>query len=64
MGDAHCCFNVTGHPALAVCTGFGPKGLPMSMQIAGKHWDEAMVLRVAAAYEGATQWHRRHPRYD
>jgi aspartyl-tRNA(Asn)/glutamyl-tRNA(Gln) amidotransferase subunit A len=60
MGSAMCCFNVTGHPSASICTGFGPKGLPMSMQIVGKHFDEATVLRVAAAYEAATEWHRRH----
>ncbi len=61
IGSAMCCFNVTGHPAASICTGFGPKGLPMSMQIVGQHFDEAMVLRVATAYEAATEWHRRHP---
>jgi aspartyl-tRNA(Asn)/glutamyl-tRNA(Gln) amidotransferase subunit A len=61
MGAATCCFNVTGHPAAAICVGFDGAGLPLSMQIIGKYWDEAAVLRVAAAYERATQWHRRRP---
>ncbi len=63
-GSAFCCFNVTGHPSASICTGFGPGGLPMSMQIVGKHFDEAMVLRVAQAYESATDWHLRHPNLD
>ena len=60
-GSAFCCSNVTGHPSASICTGFGPAGLPMSMQIVGKHFDEAMVLRVGQAYESATDWHRRRP---
>ncbi len=54
-------FNLTGNPALALPTGFDGDGLPLSMQIVGKPFDEAMVYRIAAAYEGATEWHRRRP---
>ena len=54
-------FNVTGAPALAVPTGFSSDGLPLSMQIVGKAFDEAMVYRVAQAYEQATDWTDRHP---
>ena len=46
-------FNVTGHPALAVPIGFA-NGLPMGMQIVGRHLDEAMICRIGHAYEGAT----------
>jgi aspartyl-tRNA(Asn)/glutamyl-tRNA(Gln) amidotransferase subunit A len=60
-GSALCCANVTGHPSAVICTGFGPTGLPMSMQILGKHFDEATVLRVGQAYERATEWHKRRP---
>ena len=60
-GSAMCCFNVTGHPSASICSGFGPTGLPMSLQIVGKHFDEATVLRVGQAYETATDWHKRHP---
>jgi len=59
MGSATCVFNVSGHPAAAICTGFDSNGLPMSMQIVGKYFDEPAVLRVAAAYEAATPWHKR-----
>ena len=54
-------FNLTGHPALALMTGFSSGGLPLSMQLVGKSFNEKMVLRVAAAYEQAAQWHAKHP---
>jgi aspartyl-tRNA(Asn)/glutamyl-tRNA(Gln) amidotransferase subunit A len=54
-------FNVAGYPALCVCSGFGPKGLPVSVQIAGKPFQEAMVLRVGDAFEKATNWRSRRP---
>jgi aspartyl-tRNA(Asn)/glutamyl-tRNA(Gln) amidotransferase subunit A len=57
-------FNVTGGPALMQCIGFTPEGLPLSMQVVGKPFDEATVLRVADAYERATSWRRRRPRLD
>jgi aspartyl-tRNA(Asn)/glutamyl-tRNA(Gln) amidotransferase subunit A len=44
-------FNVTGNPALSVCTGFAADGLPLSMQIVGRPFDEAMVLRIGHAAE-------------
>jgi aspartyl-tRNA(Asn)/glutamyl-tRNA(Gln) amidotransferase subunit A len=61
LGSASCVFNVTGHPAAAICSGFDDRGLPLSLQIAGRYFDEATVLRVAAAYEAATKWTDRHP---
>jgi Asp-tRNA(Asn)/Glu-tRNA(Gln) amidotransferase A subunit family amidase len=54
-------FNMTGLPALAVPCGFTTGGLPLSLQIAGRPFDEATVLRVGHAYEQATDWHRRRP---
>jgi aspartyl-tRNA(Asn)/glutamyl-tRNA(Gln) amidotransferase subunit A len=54
-------FNVTGGPALAQCIGFTDDGLPLSMQVAGRPFADAMVLRVAKAYEDATPWRRRRP---
>ena len=44
-------FNVLGGPALAQCIGYTPDGLPLSMQIVGRPFDDATVLRVAHAYE-------------
>jgi aspartyl-tRNA(Asn)/glutamyl-tRNA(Gln) amidotransferase subunit A len=54
-------FNMSGLPALALPSGFSTTGLPMSLQIAGRPFDEATVLRVGHAYEQATDWHRRRP---
>ena len=54
-------FNVTGHPALAMMAGLSSGGLPLSLQIVGRYFDDATVLRVAAAYERATPWHKKHP---
>ena len=52
-------FNVTGHPALAMCAGFSSGGLPLSIQYVGRFFDDARVLRVAEAYEQGTEWHKR-----
>jgi aspartyl-tRNA(Asn)/glutamyl-tRNA(Gln) amidotransferase subunit A len=54
-------FNVTGHPALAMMAGLASNGMPLSVQFVGRYFDDATVLRVAAAYERATQWHQRKP---
>lgn len=54
-------FNVTGYPAMCVCAGFGPAGLPVSVQIAGKPFQDAMVLRVGDAFEKATAYRSRRP---
>jgi aspartyl-tRNA(Asn)/glutamyl-tRNA(Gln) amidotransferase subunit A len=57
-------FNVTGGPALAQCIGFSSNGLPLSMQIAARPFDDATVLRVAHAYEKATPWREKRPELD
>lgn len=54
-------FNVTGNPAISVCTGFNDQGLPLAMQIAGRAFHEATVLRVAHAFETATPWRDKRP---
>jgi aspartyl-tRNA(Asn)/glutamyl-tRNA(Gln) amidotransferase subunit A len=54
-------FNVSGHPACSVPCGFTAAGLPIGMQIIGRPFDEATVLRVADAYQRATDWHTRRP---
>src|SRR4029453_7890989 len=53
--------NVTSQPVLEICNGFGAHGLPLGMQVLGRPFDDATVLRVGHAYEQATDWHRRHP---
>ena len=55
--------NLTGHPAVCVPCGF-LKGLPQSIMFTGGLYDEAAPLRVAMAYERATQWHTMHPKMD
>src|ERR1022692_4046137 len=55
-------FNVWGLPAISVPCGFMKSGLPIGLQIAGPHWREDLVLRVAHAYEQATAWHKRRCR--
>jgi len=54
-------FNVWGLPAISVPCGFTKSGLPIGLQIAGPHWREDLLLRLAHAYESATEWHRRRP---
>jgi aspartyl-tRNA(Asn)/glutamyl-tRNA(Gln) amidotransferase subunit A len=47
-------WNVTGNPALTVCAGFSPEGLPVGVQIVGGPFEDAVVLRVGHALEKAT----------
>jgi aspartyl-tRNA(Asn)/glutamyl-tRNA(Gln) amidotransferase subunit A len=54
-------FNVAGYPAMCVCSGFGDGGLPVSIQLVGKPFQEATVLRIADAFEKATPFRDRRP---
>lgn len=54
-------FNLNGNPAVTVPCGFSDEGLPIGLQLAGRPFDEATVLRAAYAYEQATDWHKRRP---
>ena len=54
-------FNFTGHPACALPCGFTAEGLPLGLQIVGRPFDEATVLRAADAYQRVTDWHTRRP---
>jgi aspartyl-tRNA(Asn)/glutamyl-tRNA(Gln) amidotransferase subunit A len=54
-------FNVWGIPAISVPCGFTRAGLPIGLQISGRHWGEAVILQLAHAYEQATEWHKRSP---
>ncbi len=54
-------FNVWGLPAISVPCGFTKAGLPIGLQIAGPHWREDLVLRLAHAYEQAAGRHKRRP---
>ena len=52
-------FNMAGLPAISFPCGFSSDGLPLGLQVAGKPFEEAMVLRIAHAYQHMTDWHRR-----
>jgi aspartyl-tRNA(Asn)/glutamyl-tRNA(Gln) amidotransferase subunit A len=54
-------FNLTGMPALSLPCGFTAAGLPIGLQVVTRRWDEVTALRIAAAYERATDWHTRRP---
>jgi len=54
-------FNLTGHPAMAVPSGFGTDGLPTSVQIIGKWASETDVLRLGALLEQARPWAQHRP---
>jgi Asp-tRNA(Asn)/Glu-tRNA(Gln) amidotransferase A subunit family amidase len=55
--------NLTGHPAVCVPCGFVNK-LPQSIMFTGRLYDENSPLRVALAFERATNWHTMHPKVD
>jgi aspartyl-tRNA(Asn)/glutamyl-tRNA(Gln) amidotransferase subunit A len=52
-------FNISGQPALTVPCGFSGDGLPIGLQIAGRRFDEATILRLGHAYQRDTDWHLR-----
>jgi aspartyl-tRNA(Asn)/glutamyl-tRNA(Gln) amidotransferase subunit A len=54
-------FNLTGMPAICVPSGFGPNGLPVSIQLAARPFEEATLLRAAHAFEQATPWRDQRP---
>lgn len=54
-------FNASGLPAISLPCGFTSAGLPVGLQLVGRPFDEALVLRAAHAYEQATEWHLRKP---
>jgi aspartyl-tRNA(Asn)/glutamyl-tRNA(Gln) amidotransferase subunit A len=56
--------SLAGAPALAVPCGFSRAGLPLSLQIVGRRFEDATVLRVGHAYEQATDWHTRRPQVE
>jgi aspartyl-tRNA(Asn)/glutamyl-tRNA(Gln) amidotransferase subunit A len=54
--------NYLGLPSLAIPSGFTPSGLPVGMQLIGRSFDEAMLLRIGAAFQRATDYHQRVPK--
>jgi aspartyl-tRNA(Asn)/glutamyl-tRNA(Gln) amidotransferase subunit A len=53
--------NLAGVPAISVPCGFTSGNLPVGLQFIGKHFDEESILKIAYAYEQATDWHTRRP---
>jgi aspartyl-tRNA(Asn)/glutamyl-tRNA(Gln) amidotransferase subunit A len=54
-------FNGLGLPALSLPCGFSAAGPPLALQLVGRPFDEATVLRLGHAYQRATDWHTREP---
>ncbi|MBZ5605209.1 MAG: amidase, partial [Acidobacteriia bacterium] len=54
-------FDVYGIPAISVPCGFTSSGLPVGLMIAGPRFSEGRILALAAAYEKATEWHKKRP---
>jgi aspartyl-tRNA(Asn)/glutamyl-tRNA(Gln) amidotransferase subunit A len=54
--------NYLGLPSLSIPTGFTDRGLPVGMQLVGRSFDEAMLLRIGAAFQRATDFHDRVPK--
>lgn len=55
------CANLAGIPGISVPCGFSSTGLPIGLQIMGRHFDEARLLQVAHNFEQATDYHKRKP---
>jgi amidase len=53
--------TITGHPAISVPCGFTKEGLPVGLQIVGRHHDDFGVLQLAHAFEQATQFWKCKP---
>jgi aspartyl-tRNA(Asn)/glutamyl-tRNA(Gln) amidotransferase subunit A len=54
--------NYLGLPSLAIPSGFTRSGLPVGMQLIGRPFDEATLLRIGAAFQRATDFHERQPK--
>jgi aspartyl-tRNA(Asn)/glutamyl-tRNA(Gln) amidotransferase subunit A len=54
-------FNLTGQPAVSIPCGFADNGLPVGLQIVGRPYADADVLRLASTYQNATSWHEMRP---
>ncbi|MPZ49370.1 MAG: amidase [Dehalococcoidia bacterium] len=54
-------FNVAGNPAISVPCGFTAEGMPIGLSLAGRWWEEGLVLGAAHAYQQVTDWHKRAP---
>jgi aspartyl-tRNA(Asn)/glutamyl-tRNA(Gln) amidotransferase subunit A len=57
-------FNMSWNPAISVPCGWTADGRPVGMQIVGRRWDDAGVLRAASAFEAVAPWSARRPPVD
>ena len=53
--------NLAGLPGISIPCGFTGGGLPIGLQLIGRHFDEETVIRAAHAYEQSTEWHKKRP---
>jgi Asp-tRNA(Asn)/Glu-tRNA(Gln) amidotransferase A subunit family amidase len=53
--------NLTGNPVVCMPMGFNQRGLPVSISLVGKLYDEATILAAAKAYQDKTDHHKKHP---
>ncbi len=56
-------FNVTGNPGLSICNGYSSSGLPLSLQIGGRPFEDALVLKVGDALEKALGTRSKRPAF-
>ena len=56
-----CPANMSGNPTITLPGGLTGSGMPVGVQLIAAHWAEAMLARAGAAFQSATDWHRRHP---
>jgi amidase len=54
-------FNLSRNPTISLPCGWAADGFPASLQLVGRHFEETVIIRAAAAYEAATTWHSRRP---
>ena len=53
--------NLAGVPGISIPCGFTEAGLPVGLQVIGRHFDEESILKISHAYEQDTEWHKRKP---
>ncbi len=54
-------YNLTGNPTLSIPSGFNGAGMPLGLQLIGRHLEEELLCRVGHAYQQGTDWHKRFP---
>ncbi|MGI9621716.1 MAG: amidase [Acidimicrobiales bacterium] len=54
-------FDLSGNPTISLPAGFDEDHMPLSLQLVGRHMEEATLLRIGQSFEVATEWHTHHP---